>query len=296
MPIANMPPAEVSIDAALVQRLVAAQFPAYAELPIRPVAGVGWDNSLYRLGSDLVVRLPRRQFGADVVEKEHHYLPELAPRLPVPIPVPLGKGRPGHGFPWPWSICPWFEGELAAETSMKDFTELARDLARFIAALQAVEVPDRAPVGWRHGPLAAYDAVTRQRLAELGGVIDVPAASAAWEAAVAVPAWSGPSVWQHGDLHPANLLLDGGRLAAVLDFGDLGVGDPAVDLMSAWALLPVPARGQLRALLGVGDATWARGRGWSLYLGLACLASSADNPVVAGIGRRAVDAVLGEGT
>lgn len=294
MPIANMPPAEVSIDAGLVKTLVAAQFPEYADLPIRPVAGLGWDNTLYRLGSNLVVRLPRRQFGADLVEKEHRYLLELAPRLPVPIPVPLARGWPGQGFPWQWSICPWFDGELAALASIKNFTELAGDLARFIMALHAIDVPDGAPVGWRHGPLAAHDAVARRRLTELSQVLDVEAASAAWEAAVAVPAWSGPSVWLHGDLHPANLLINNGRLVAVLDFGDLAVGDPAVDLMSAWALLPLPPRRHFRELLGVDDATWARGRGWALYLGLACLASSADNPVIAGVGRRAVNEVLGE--
>ena len=294
MPIGKMPPTEVDIDVGLVKALVATQFPEYGELPLEPVAAMGLDNSLYRLGSELVVRLPRRQIGADLVQKEHHYLPGLASRLPVPIPVPIQKGLPGHGFPWPWSICPWFEGELAALASIEDFTELARSLARFILALQAVEVPSGAPTGWRHGPLSAHDGVARRHIAAVGQVVDVEAITAAWEAAVALPAWSGPSVWVHGDLHPANLVVNDGRLAAVLDFGDLAVGDPAVDLISAWMLLPVRTRLRFRQLIGVDDPTWDRGRGWALYLGLACLASSADNPVLAGIGRLAVDQVLAE--
>lgn len=285
-----MPAAEVHVDAQLVRRLLAAQFPEWSGLAVTPLSSAGWDNTLFRVGSDLVARLPRRQLGADLVEKEHRYLPELAARLPLPVPVPVGRGVPGEGYPWPWSVCPWLPGEIAAVGPPADLEAAAVVLGRFLAAMHVPGPADGPRTEWRGVPLLRRDDVTRERIALLDDVIDVPAVTAAWEEALAAPPWPGPDVWLHGDLHPANILVDAGRISAVLDFGDLVVGDPATDLSVAWSMFPPGVRTALRDAAGADDATWARARGWALVLGLACLASSADNPVIAGIGRRAVSA------
>ena len=294
MPAVNMPAAEVHIDASLVRRLVASQFPAWAGLPVERVSSGGWDNAIYRLGPDLAVRLPRRKMAADLVEKEQRWLPEIAPRLPLAVPVPIGRGQPGDGYPWRWSICPWLPGEMAAVAAVSDVEEVAATLGDFIAALHTVGPADGPRTPWRGVPLARRDEIIRGLLVDMGDVVDVGAVTEAWKEALSVPAWPGPDIWLHGDLHPANMLVEAGRLTAVIDFGDLVVGDPATDLMSAWMLLPPPARPVLAAAVGVDDATWARGRGWALNWGLVCLARSADNPVLAAIGRRAVDEVLAE--
>jgi aminoglycoside phosphotransferase (APT) family kinase protein len=183
---------------------------------------------------------------------------------------------------------------MAAVAAVSDLKQVAATLGAFIAALHTVGPADGPRTAWRGVPLAQRDETIRGLLVPMRDVVDVEAVSDAWDAALAVPAWRGPDVWLHGDLHPANMLVDGGRLSAVIDFGDLVVGDPATDLMSAWMLLPAQARLILAAAVGVDDATWARGRGWALNWGIVCLAHSADNPVLATIGRRAVDEVLAE--
>ena len=294
MPAVNMPAAEVHIDASLVRRLVESQFPDWAGLPVERVVSGGWDNAIYRLGSDLSVRLPRRKMAAELVEKEQRWLPEIAPRLPVPVPVPIGRGSPGEGYPWRRSICPWLPGEVAAVAPVTDVEELAATLGAFIAALHTVGPADGPRTPWRGVQLARRDETVRGLLADLRDVVDVRAASAAWEDALAAPAWPGPDVWLHGDLHPPNMLVEAGRLSAIIDFGDLVVGDPATDLMGAWMVLPPSARPLLAEAVGVDDATWARGRGWALSWGLVCLAHSADNPTLEAIGRRAVDEALAD--
>lgn len=288
------PPAEVAIDAGLVRRLLAAQFPQWAGLPVRAVPGAGWDNVIYRLGGDLAVRLPRRLIGAEQVSKQHRWLPVLAGRLPLAIPVVAGQGVPGGGYPWRWSITSWLPGEIAAGCRGTDLLTSAARLAGFIAALRAVDVAG-GPVSELRRDLASRDRPVTGAIDALEGLPCREAAIRAWHRALAAPAWDGPPVWMHGDLHPANLLVTNGQLSGVVDFGLLGVGDPAVDLMVAWTFLSAPARHAFRSALPADDSTWERGRGWALDLGLRCAAYSADNPLLGEIGRYTVSQVLSPG-
>lgn len=294
MPATEMPAAEVDIDVDLVRRLVASQFPEWSALRLEPVVSIGWDNAIYRLGDELAVRLPRRQIAADLVEKEHHWLPQLAPGLPLPVPVPLGKGVPDQGYPWRWTVCPWLPGAMAAVEPDVDLFEVAISLGRFVAALHRPGPVDGPRTTFRGVPLAERADRTEEAFDRLHDVVEVAALRELWEEALRVPEWTGPDVWLHGDLHPANLLVDDRRLAAVIDFGDLVVGDPATDLITGWMLLSPEARRLFREATGVDDATWARGRGWAVALSAVCLANSADNPVITSVGRRGVEALLDE--
>ncbi len=288
---------EVDTGVPLVGRLLAGQFPQWAGLPIEPVHSAGTDNALYRLGDDMAVRLPRILSATAQVDKEHQWLPRLAPFLPLAIPVPVAKGSPGEGYPWHWSVYRWREGENATIERIADARQAATDLAQFIAARQRIDAAGGPPPGphnsARGEPLAMRDTRTRDAIATLRGVLDVDAVTAVWDAAIAAPQWRGPPVWLHGDLHSGNLLAVQGRLSAVIDFGCLGVGDPACDVMAAWTFLSAETRDVFRAALHVDDASWARGRGWALSFGLIALPYyRSTNPVLAGIARRAIDEAL----
>lgn len=285
---------EIDIDVGLVARLLAAQFPRWADLPLQPVPSAGTDNALYRLGDDMAVRLPRIHWAVDSVDKEHRWLPRLAPLLPRAIPVPLGKGMPAEGYPWRWSVYRWLEGENPPSDRLADPGSLARDLAEFVAALQRIDPTDGPPAD-RGEPLAMKDAAARTAIEALCGMVDTDATTAAWDAALQTPAWPGPAVWVHSDLAPGNVLLVQGRLSAVIDFGGLGVGDPARDLIVAWTLLPADVRNVFRATLRVDDATWARGRGWALFKALIQLPYYRDtNPVLAANARHVIHEVLAD--
>jgi aminoglycoside phosphotransferase (APT) family kinase protein len=293
-----MPAAEVSLSPDLVRRLLAAQQPDLAHLPIRAVAS-GWDNLMYRLGGELAVRLPRRAAAAGLIVNEQRWLPVVAPRLPLPVPAPVRAGRAALGYPWPWSIVPFLPGQLAAREPPADPADAAVSLGGFLAALHAPAPPD-APANPHRGiPLAERTAVVTGNLSVLGGLADRGAVTRAWHAALDAPAWDGAPVWLHGDLHPANILVHRGRISAVIDFGDITAGDPATDLSVAWMLLPARCHRAFRDAYGAaggaagGDGIWARARGWALALALACLANSADNPLTAATGGRTLEAVLG---
>jgi aminoglycoside phosphotransferase (APT) family kinase protein len=261
---------EIETDAALVRRLLEEQFPQWAELTIERVPSSGTDNALYRLGAEMVVRLPRIHWAVGGIEKELRWLPLLAPRLPVSIPVPLAKGEPADGYPWTWSIYSWLDGENPALEGAADERALALDLAAFVTAVRALDLADGPPAR-RGRPLGeAQRGPARAALAELRGLglIDVDAATAAWEEALAAPQWTGPPVWVHGDLLAGNALLRDGRLAGVIDWSGVGVGDPACDLMVAWNLLSRDGRDVFRAAVGADEATWSRGRGWALSVAL----------------------------
>lgn len=271
---------EVSIDAPLVRRLVDAQFPRWSGLPVEPVEVGGWDNRTFHLGEHLTVRLPSAESYVAQVEKEHRWLPVLAPRLPLPIPVPLAKGVPAEGYPFPWSVYRWIEGETATVGRIGDPVEFATMLAEFLVALQRID-PTGGPTPGPHnffrgGSLEVYDAETRRALAVLDGRIDTRAAREVWESALDA-AWQGPPVWLHGDVAWGNLLVEEGRLSAVIDFGTSGVGDPSCDLAISWTLFGGESREAFRAGLQPDDATWARGRGWTLWKALITLAG-APNP------------------
>ncbi|MGW3352735.1 aminoglycoside phosphotransferase family protein [Nonomuraea rubra] len=284
---------EADIDVSLVRRLLAAQFPRWAELPIEPFPSSGTVNAVYRLGDHLSVRLPRIENGVGDIEKEHRWLPLLAPLLPVAIPDVLGKGAPSGDFPWPWSVSRWIDGENPREGHEDGL--LAKDLAAFAGAFRRIDLPG-GPAAYRAGPLSEVDAATRHAIGELGGLIDTGAATAAWDAAVRAPEWAGRPVWVHSDLMPGNLLVQDGRLTGVIDFATMGVGDPAIDLIPAWNLLTPASREVFRATLGADDATWARGRGWALSMALIQLPYYLHtNPAIAANARYVIGQVLADG-
>jgi aminoglycoside phosphotransferase (APT) family kinase protein len=290
---------EVDTDAALVRLLLSEQFPRWAGLPIRPVISAGTDNALYRLGDDMVARLPRIEGAASQVDKEQRWLPTLAPFLPFEVPVPLARGEPGHGYPWRWSICRWLEGQDATVSPVAAPREAAVSLADFVTALQSIDASGGPAPGhhnsFRGEPLAARDSETRAAIAELHTLVDADAATAAWEAALEAPLWGGQAVWVHGDLLATNLLVCQGCLSGVIDFGCLGVGDPACDVMVAWTYLLPDARGVFRDAIQVDDATWHRGLGWALSFGLIALPYyQTTNPMLAGIARRAIDQAIAD--
>lgn len=291
----KMHPDEVETDVSLVRHLLTAQFPRWADLPLTPVPSAGTDNALYRLGREMVVRLPRIGWALDQIDAERRWLPRLAPHLPLAIPEPLAQGQPGAGYPWPWAVYRWLAGENLDADRLTNARQAAIDLARFITALQGIDVAGGPPAGTRGQPLALRDADTRAAIAALSGMFDADALTAAWEDALRAPQWTRPPVWYHGDMLPGNLLFLRGSLHAVIDFGALGVGDPACDLMVAWNLFSGASRDVFRTALAVDDATWARGRGWALSQALIFIPYYLhSNPVGVGYARRAVAEILAE--
>lgn len=280
------------IDAALVRRLVDTQFPQWAGLPLRLLEPAGSDHVIYRLGGELSVRLPRHAGAIGQARKESRWLPRLSPHLPLAVPVLEGVGEPGSGYPWPWAVSRWMDGEVATVEALADSTDAAVGLAQFLAALQRL-TPGETGEDLTGAPLSDRDGETRAAIAELGGVFDAEAMIRLWEAALSAPGWHRPPVWFHGDFHTGNLLTVDGRLSAVLDFGELGIGDPAPDLTIAFTLMTPTSRAVFRDTLGVDDATWLRGRGWALATGLnAYTCYAAVSPRVAAQTTRQITAAL----
>ncbi|MCL9683649.1 aminoglycoside phosphotransferase family protein [Legionella maioricensis] len=259
-----------------MRRLVAAQFPQWQDLPVRPVAVSGWDNRTFHLGEHMLVRMPSGEDYAGQVEKEQKWLPRLAPLLPLSIPVPLALGQAADGYPWKWSVYRWLEGESAASAPIADLCDFSAHLAQFLLALQRIDATKGPLPGphsfYRGGALTTYDAETRQAIVTLKERIDVATATEVWETALATT-WHGSPVWVHGDLSAGNLLVQGGRLSSVIDFGQLTVGDPACDLAIAWTLFEGKSREVFRSMLLLDAGTWARGRAWTLWKALICLVS-----------------------
>lgn len=289
--------ADVEIDVSLVRALLEDQHPDLAHLTLTEVRG-GWDNRVFRLGEHWLVRVPRRAPSAPLLEHEQRWLPELAARLPLPVPVPLRIGRPGHGFPWSWSVVPWLDGEPLLRAAPERPVRTAIELAAFLRALHQ-PAPAGAPLNpWRGVPLSARAPILQSHLDQLGPAVDRAAVLAFWRRVVATPEWSAPPVWIHGDLHPGNVLLAEGRLSAVIDFGDLSLGDPATDFAIGWMVTPTFRRALREAARDrpnpLDDDTWARARGWAVALGLAYMAGSADGDPMIALGRAAIDAAIGD--
>ncbi len=256
------------IDVALVRQLIDGQFPQWAELKVRPVILSGWDNRTFRLGDDLLVRLPSGPEYADQVLKEHRWLPELAPCLPLKIPEPLAIGVPAFGYQHCWSVYRWIDGENASFKNIIDPNAFAAHLANFLLALHRIDASGGPSPGlhsfFRGGSLAVYDTQFRQALANLGGKIDAKAAIRLWESGLA-STWSRNSVWVHGDISLGNLLVQKGQLAAVIDFGQLTTGDPACDLVMAWTFFSGESRGIFQSKLALDADTWNRSRAWAFW-------------------------------
>ncbi|MEU0024551.1 aminoglycoside phosphotransferase family protein [Streptomyces sp. NPDC006335] len=288
---------ELDIDSALVAGLIAEQFPKWGDLPLKRVASAGTDNAMYRLGDDMVVRLPRLPGGGHQVTFEQRWLPKLAPHLPLAVPEPLAMGEPGRGYTLPWGVYRWLDGDNAYDSPVTELADCAVELGRFVTALRAVDATG-APASYRAGPLHLADDDTRLAIRDLGaaGILDASRASAVVDEALGLPHWDRAPAWLHADLLPGNLLTANGRLTAVIDFGCLGVGEPTADTLPAWTLFTGESRRLFREAAEIDDATWERGRAWALIWGVGAVHYYRDgrNPVLAEVGLRAIEETLAE--
>lgn len=283
---------EVEIDAELVGRWVAEQFPHLADLPITEVRSTGTVNAIYRLGEHLCARLPRVREWAGALDREWRWLPQLAAELSLRVPEPVSKGHPASSYPFSWAIYGWIDGQPYADELVHDELQAAADLAQFVVELRRIAPAVGAPRGGRK-PLHDLDAATRAAIDSARGVIDSAAATAAWEGALEAPAWTGTPVWIHTDLLRPNLLVDRGRLCAVIDFGGVGVGDPAADVIPAWSVFTRTGRAPFRDALEVDDGTWDRARGYALHQAVMIIPYYAEtNPGFVALAKRTVEEVL----
>ena len=286
---------EFTIDEQLVHDLIAAQFHAWSHLPLTPVRSSGTVNAIYRLGSELAVRLPRLPEFSASVERETRWLPQFSGGLPLEVPEPVAMGSPTQQYPSPWSIVRWIDGVNATATTLTDMSSAAIRLGRFVRALRTFDTTGGPTDSYRGRPLAQRDSITRRSIKEVADEFNVDALTHAWEAALAVPAWSGIPEWFHGDLHSGNLLARGGKLAAVIDFGICSVGEASSDLIAAWWLFDEESRQVFRDTVQPDDDSWNRGRGWALSVALVAVPYYIDsNTVFADMARAAIRSVLAD--
>jgi aminoglycoside phosphotransferase (APT) family kinase protein len=290
------PPVEAILDAPLVRALLEEQHPDLAHLSI-VLADEGWDNMLFRLGHDLVVRMPRRALAASLVAREQRWLPDFAPQLPLPVPAPLRVGHPGCGYPWAWSITRWFDGQSALAAPPHDLDATARVVGEFLRALHRPAPADAPPNPWRGVPLHERTESFHHNLDRIASIVDQQLVRERWNQVVSARPWPGPPLWIHGDLHPGNLVVDDGRVIAVVDFGDLTAGDPATDLAIMWALLPPTLHP--RFLDAVSGATYRidedmvmRSRGWAMSFAVAVMASEGDHTPLGALSRRTLEEIV----
>ena len=292
----STPPAEATISSDLIRALLQEQMPELADLPME-FCGASWDSEIHRVGDAHAVRMPRRAQAAQLIENEQRWLAELGPILPLAVPTPLLRGKPAMGYPWPWSVVPWFDGVVLAHSPPLDQDKLIADLSGFLNALH-IRADAHAPINDVRGiPLRDRDETTRINLHECAD-IDHDRIETLWGELAATPAWGGEPIWVHGDLHPLNLIVRGGRLTAVIDFGDITSGDPATDLAVAWMLFDADGRSEFRNACTIDGRTvdihtWNRARGWALSLTLTLLAHSDDNPTMHRIATATLNQVLG---
>jgi aminoglycoside phosphotransferase (APT) family kinase protein len=290
---------EIDIDAELVGRLVAAQFPQLAGLPISAVMSTGTVNAIYRIGDELYARLPRVQAWAEGLEREWHWLPLLAPQLSLQVPEPVLKGEPSSAYPFAWAVYGWIDGQPYADELVDDEQQAAKDLAQFVVELRRIDPSIGAsnggvPPGGRR-PVREHDAGTRAAIDAARGVIDSDAATAAWQRALEAPEWNGSPVWVHADLLRPNVLVHEGRLRAVIDFGGVGVGDPAADVIAAWSVFGRAGRGVFRDALDVDDGTWSRARGFALLQAVMIIPYYGEtNPGFVALAKRTIEEIIAD--
>jgi aminoglycoside phosphotransferase (APT) family kinase protein len=249
---------EISVNRELVTKLIADQFPDWSHLEIAPANSVGTDNVIFRLGDHLGIRLPKIHWAVHQVDTELSVLPRLAAELPVQLPMPVAKGEPVIDYPYSWLVYEWLDGQDLERADSVDSLQLATDLSEFVIALHRIRTEDAPKYGRL---LASQDEATRKAFRQLDGSFDTGRLLETWTEALEAEPWDGPPVWLHGDLLPGNILVRDGRLYGVIDWSATGAGDPARDLMMAWAL-PSKAREVYRQALSPDDATWTRGKGW----------------------------------
>lgn len=293
------PAAEIDVTEDLVRSLVDSQFPQYGPLALSLV-GNGWDNSIYRLGNELSVRMPRRALAAPLILNEQRWLPEISQRLSVPIPAPLAFGVPDDDYPWHWSVVRWFAGETAAASGLVPGEHSV--LASFLNELHQPAPRDAPENPYRGIPLRNRHDITIKNLNQLARELEpakaelgfsVATAIDAWDQAVAIPAYNGPPVWLHGDLHPLNVVTAEKRIVAVIDFGDITSGDPATDISAGFMLFDRDSLLEFKTALGCDENTWGRARGWAISLGLTYLAHSGNSPPMEALGQRTLEAASG---
>ena len=284
---------EIDLDTTLVERLLAEQFPHLTERSINLVQSTGTVNAIYRLGDDLYVRLPRMETWTESLHREWAWLPKLAPHISLTIPKPLALGKPTNGYPCPWAIYRWIDGSSYQDDLINDERQAALDLANFILELRSADMLG-APRGGRK-PLIELDAATRTAIASSRNAIDAEAASEAWTRSLEASPWNGQPVWIHGDLLRPNLLVQEGRLYAVIDFGGTGIGDPAMDVVPAWSVFNKIGRQAFRQALNVDDDTWRRARGYALHQALLIIPYYPEtNPGFVTLAKRTVDEILAD--
>ncbi len=283
---------QVHVDVDIVRGLLAEQQPDLADLPIQPVVSTGTVNALFRIGNDFVARLPLQDHWEEGIEREWRWIPWLSSRITAArLPVPIFKGAGNDAFPFSWSVYRWIDGAPYDDDLVEDETDVARQLARYVLELRALEIPSTAPDGGRE-PLAELDDNTRAAIEDAGNVIDASRAMSVWDHALRTPPWDGTPVWIHGDLLRPNLIVHDGRLEAVIDYGYIGVGDPATDLIPAWAVFGPAGREAYRAALRPDDATWARGRGIALHQAAMIIPYYAEtNPAFVELARRTIEQI-----
>ena len=284
---------EMTINIPLVRRLLAEQYPHLADLEIVAIHSTGTVNVIFRLGNKFTVRLPRLEKYAESLDTECTWLPRLAPTLSLEIPKPIACGKPTDWYPCPWAVYGWIEGAPYRDDLIRDESQVAHDLASFIRELRSVDGAEAPHTGRR--PLIELDLETRSAIESCGNVIDTNAASVAWERSLESPVWDGSPVWIHGDLLRTNLLVRDGRLRAVIDFGEAGVGDPAMDVIPAWSVFNQSGREAFRRALEVEEATWSRARGYALHQALPIIPYySKSNPEFTAMAKRTVEEILKE--
>ncbi len=258
----------MKIDVSLVKQLVSQQFPEWADLDISTVATSGWDNRTFHLGEHMLVRMPSEAQYAPQVAKEQYWLLKLQPQLPLMIPKPIAMGEPSKEYPWHWSIYQWLEGTAATNAYIADLNLFASILAKFLKALQRCATLDAPAAGpenfYRGGDLSIYDADTRRAIVQIENKQLAKTLMVIWEIALASK-WQLNPVWIHGDIATGNLLVNNGKLVAVIDFGQLAIGDPACDLALYWTFLSRESREIFREVLNLDNDTWGRARGWVLW-------------------------------